>query len=57
MTAYRLGRHRPENIYRVVDDTDSDNDLYIGHACNPEDARLIVRALNYLADLEWESAS
>lgn len=48
--AYRLGRHRPENIYRVLDDLDSDNDQYIGHACNPDDAALIVRALNLLAE-------
>lgn len=49
-TAYRLGRHRPENIYRVVDNLDSDNDIYIAHACNPDDAALIVLALNILAE-------
>jgi hypothetical protein len=57
MSAYRLGRHRPENIYRVVDDTNSDNDLYIAHACNPDDAQLIVYALNRMADEQEDSQS
>lgn len=56
-TAYRLGRHRPENIYRVIDDMDADNDVYIAHACNPDDARLIMYALNRMMDAEEDTQS
>lgn len=48
---YRLGNHRPENIYRVNDE--HPEGVYIGHACNKEDADLIVRALNMMAK-EWQ---
>lgn len=48
---YRLGNHRPENVYRVNDE--HPEGVYIGHACNPEDAKLIVQALNMLSK-HWQ---
>jgi hypothetical protein len=35
---FRLGRHIATNIYR--------DDEYMAHACHPQDAQLIVDALN-----------
>lgn len=41
---YRLGHHRPENIYQVT--PEHPDGRYMGHACDPADAALIVEALN-----------
>ncbi len=38
MTTYRVGNHQPQNVYR--------DDQYIGVMFTPEDAALVVAALN-----------
>lgn len=47
--AYRLGNHRPENVYRIMDPDDYHKDVVIAHVCDKDNADLIVRALNEYA--------
>jgi hypothetical protein len=43
--SYRVGRKQPQNIYR--------NNDYIGVMFNPEDAALVVQALNDNEPTDW----
>lgn len=47
---FRVGGKVPTNIYEVTDN--NPDGVYIGHACKPGHALLMVTALNYWQQLE-----